>query len=145
MGGTGRCGVKFGYKDSYDRQEVQFAEFHENVSSIAELWKQHQVPVNEYQALMETLPHEHPPMTEQERESDWELFNQKIVAANLTERETIVINCLVFGGMSLSQTGTVLAQAEGRNKAFDKMTVSRCRDSGYRKLQAAFTAPNNEE
>ena len=144
MGGPGRCDVKFGYKDSYDRQETQFSEFHENVSSIAELWKQHHVPVNEYQAMMETLPGEHAPMTEQEREADWEMFAEKIEEAGLTEREQIVINCLVFGGMSLSETGIVLAQAEGRNKAFDKMTVSRNRDSGYRKLRQVFEEPDEE-
>lgn len=136
--------MKFGYKDSYDRNETQFSDFHENISTIAELWKPHQVPVNEYQALMETRPGEHPTMTEQEREADWTIFQQKIEAANLTERETIVINCIVFGGMSLTQTGIVLAQAEGRNKAFDKMTVSRCRDSGYRKLRTVFTQPDEE-
>lgn len=136
--------MKFGYKDSYDRQETQFAEFHENISSIAELWKQHQVPVNEYQALMGTLPGEHPPMTEQEREADWAIFQEKIELAGLTEREEIVVNCIVFGGMSLSETGTILAQAEGRNKAFDKMTVSRNRDSAYRKLREAFTQPDEE-
>lgn len=136
--------MKFGYKDSYDRQETQFSEFHENVSSIAELWRQHQVPVNEYQAIMETLPGEHPPMTEYERESDWVIFAQKIEEAGLTEREQTVINCLVFGGMSLSQTGIMLAQSEGRNKAFDKMTVSRNRDSGYRKLRQVFEQPDED-
>ena len=136
--------MKFGYKDSYDRNETQFSDFHENISTIAELWKPHHVPINDYQALMETKPGEHPAMTEQEREADWAIFQQKIEQAALTERETIVINCIVFGGMSLAQTGIVLAQAEGRNKAFDKMTVSRNRDSGYRKLREAFEEPDEE-
>ena len=135
--------MKFGYKDSYDRNETQFQQFHENYS-FAEMWGHHKVPANEYQAMMETLPGEHPPMSEQEREADWAIFQQKIANAGLTERETIVINCIVFGGMSLAETGIVLAQAEGRNKAFDKMTISRNRDSGYRKLRQAFSEPDEE-
>lgn len=132
--------MKFGYRDKHDRNEIPYspnesASFHDVNRNP---WRSHKVPVNEYQALMETVPGQDIPMTEAEREADWEGFQQKLVAANLTDREWLVINCIVFGGMSLARTATIVAQAEGLSKAPAKMLVSRTRDKALQKLRDTF-------
>lgn len=133
--------MKFGYRDKHDRNEIPFsptesASFHDVTKHP---WTPHRLPENEYQALMEAPPGTDIPMTEVEREADWELFQQKLDAAGLTEREWIVVNCVVFAGMSLSKTAIVVAQAEGLNKAPAKMMISRTRDKAIEKIRNTFT------
>jgi DNA-directed RNA polymerase specialized sigma subunit len=135
--------MKFGYRDSYDRNETQVGDFHDNISN-RRLWQEHRIPYNQYEAMMTTIPGQTEQMSEEEREQDWTIFQQKIESANLTERETIVVNCIVYGGMSLSQAATVVAQAEGSNKPPAKMVISRCRDKAFRKLRNVFTQPDEE-
>jgi DNA-binding CsgD family transcriptional regulator len=136
--------VKFGHLSKQDRFEVSVKEFHPNVHDAShQLWAHHRPPETEYQAMMEAMPHEPVPMTAVERELDWKLFWQKVRAANLTARERIVVDCIIYGGMSLFQTAIVVAQAEGRNKALSKMTVMRCRDKAYSKIRAVFEQEDN--
>lgn len=139
--------MKFGYRDKYDRNEIPYStsETPGFQDPSKRLWRQHHVPINEYQALMEAAPGADIPMTEQERESDWQGFQQKLEAADLTEREWIVLNCVVFAGFSLSRTATIVAQAEGLAKAPAKMVIARCRDRALEKVRASFDNPNMEE
>lgn len=134
--------MKFGYRDKVDRAEIPYSPgdapgFHD---PSRRMYRQHHVPDNDYQALMETIPGADVPMTAQEREADWLLFQEKLEAAGLTERERIVVDCVVMGGMSLSQTAIVVAQAEGLNKAPAKMVVARCRDRALEKIRNVFTS-----
>ena len=86
---------------------------------------------------MEAAPLQDVPMTEQEREQDWAGFQQKLDEANLTEREEIVISCVVLGGMSLAQTARIIGEVEGK-KPPSKMSVMRIRDRAYSKLRSVF-------
>lgn len=132
--------MKFGYLDKYERNETPVGDYHPNVHGRShQPYAPHRQPANEYQALMECLPNEMPEMTEQEREADWNTFQERMQTANLTERELLVANCIVFGGMSLYQTAIIVAQSEGLSVAPAKMTVARCRDKAYAKLVNAFT------
>jgi len=132
--------MKFGYLDKFERHETPVGEYHPTVQGRRhQPYSDHRVPVNEYQALMEAAPCDDIVMTEQEREQDWEGFQQKLDAANLTTREQLTFDCIAFGGMSLSRTATVIAQVEHLSRAPSKMQVSRYRDRAYEKLRAVFT------
>ena len=136
--------MKFGYLDKYDRNETPVGQFHPTVHGQRnQLYGDHRVPVNEYQALMEAKPNDDIGMTEAEREADWASFQEKLDRANLTDRELIVVNCIAIGGMSLSRTAVIVAQAEGLNRAPAKMAISRCRDKAYDKIRAAFKEDDN--
>lgn len=138
--------MKFGTIPKQDRFETPVAEFHPTVHTRdRQLWKDHQPPVNEYQALMECLPHEYPDMTEQEREQDWSSFQQKLDDAQLTERELLVLDCTVLGGMSLSRAAIIVAQYEGTMKVPSKMTIKRCRDRAVQKLRESFSQQYDNE
>lgn len=131
--------MKFGYLDKFERHERAVGEFHNHLHvPDKQLYATHRLPENDYQALMETLPGENTVMTAEEREADWLLFQERILQAGLTERETLVVNCIVYGGMSLTQCATVVAQAEGRSRSPDKMSISRCRDRAFAKLRTEF-------
>lgn len=131
--------MKFGYQSKFDRMETSVGDFHQGVhQKNRQLYAPHRPPENEFQALMEAMPLDDVPMTEQEREADWLLFEDKIQAAGLTEREALVVHCVVFGGMSLTQAAIVVAQAEGLSKAPPKMTISRVRDRAFVKLRNVF-------
>lgn len=131
--------MKFGYLDKFERHERAVGAFHTHLHTPdKQLYTPHRAPENDYQALMETLPGEDAPMTAEEREADWAIFQERILRAGLTERETLVVNCIVYGGMSLTQCATVVAQAEGRSRSPDKMSISRCRDKAFAKLRTEF-------
>lgn len=131
--------MRFGYQSKFDRTEIAVGDFHPNTHhKDRQLYTPHRPPENEYQAMMEAMPLDDIPMTEQEREADWMLFQHKIEQAGLTEREALVMHCIVFGGMSLTQTAVIVAQAEGLSKAPPKMTMARVRDRAYDKLRNIF-------
>ena len=109
------------------------------------LYGPHLVPENEYQALMECDFGEDPKMSATEREADWALFQQKLESAGLTEREMIVVDCVVFGQMSLSKAGEVLARSEGTNKPYSRQHIYRIRNSAYAKLRAVFEQNGEDE
>ena len=102
------------------------------------LYGPHMVPINEYQALMECDFNEHPAMTEQEREADWLLFEEKISLAQLTDRERVVVDCIVFGNLSLTQTADYLARHESKNKPYHKQTIHNIRNVAFAKLRVVF-------
>jgi len=130
--------MKFGYASKQDRFETPVGEFHPVVhGGRSQLYSPHRPPRDEYQALMEAAPLQDVPMTEQEREQDWAGFQQKLDEANLTEREEIVISCVVLGGMSLAQTARIIGEVEGK-KPPSKMSVMRIRDRAYSKLRSVF-------
>lgn len=132
--------MKFGYLDKFERHETPVGEYHPHIQGRKhQPYSDHRVPVNMYQALMEAAPYDDVPMTEQEREQDWEGFQQKLESANLTAREQLTFDCIAFGGMSLSKVAAVIAATEGLNRAPSKMQVSRYRDRAYDKLRTAFT------
>ena len=131
--------MKFGYLDKFDRNEFAVSDFHPQLHNLnRQIYGPHRLPENEYQAMMEAMPHEDYLMTAEEREQDWNIFEQKIVDAKLTAREELVVNCIVYGGMSLAKTAIIVAQAEGLSKAPDKMSISRCRDKAFDKLREAL-------
>ena len=103
------------------------------------LYGPHHVPENIYQAMMEADFGEEPKMSADEREADWLLFETRIANAGLTDRERLVVDCVVFGQMSLAETGQYVARAEGVNKAFSKQRVHHLRNKAFEKLRKAFT------
>lgn len=132
--------MKFGYLDKFDRHETPVGQYHPTVQGRKhQPYADHRPPVNEYQALMEAAPFDDVPMTEQEREQDWQGFYQKLEAANLSSREWLVFDCVAIGGMSLSKTALMIAEAEGLLKPPSKMQVSRYRDRAIEKLRNVFT------
>lgn len=138
--------MKWGYQAKWDRKETPIGDFLPSLQDPKRrMYREHRVPENMYQAMMETLPLEEIPMDEQEREADWEGFQQKLDRAGLTERERLVMECIVFGGMSLARTAVVVAQVEGLSKAPAKMMVSRWRDRAYHKLRLVFNERNDDE
>ena len=103
------------------------------------LYGPHHVPENIYQAMMEADFGEEPKMSADEREADWLLFETRIANAGLTDQERLVVDCVVFGQMSLAETGRYMARAEGINKAFSKQRVYYLRNRAFEKLRKAFT------
>lgn len=131
--------MRFGYQSKTDRNEVAVSDFHPMVhDDTHQLYSAHRPPMNEYQALMEAPHGVEPEKSETELEAEWQHVENQIRKANLTEREIIVLNCMVYGGMSLSKTAIVVAQAEGLNVAPAKMTIARCRDRAINKLRKVF-------
>lgn len=131
--------MKYGYRDKFEKHETPVSDWSaRSHRPQSNLWSPHRVPENMFAAIMETLPHENPGMTEDERDSDWQLFQQKLDSAGLTVREQIVLDSMVFGGMSLTQTAAHLARCEGRNKTVSKTEVARIRDRAYSKLRLVF-------
>lgn len=132
--------MKYGYLDKFEKHETPVGQWSARAhEKQAGLYDAHRVYDNEYAALMETLPHETPNMSADEREADWLVFQQKLESANLTERETIIIDAIVYGGQSLTQAAAHLARCEGRNKTVSKTEVARIRDRAIRKLRTVFT------
>ncbi len=136
--------MRYGPKDTFNRHEYPSLIREILPPGVAgtfptQLWGEHRPPVNEYQALMEEVPlMGGTVMTEQEREADWLLFQQKLETAGLDEREQLVVDCIVFGGMSLVETAQYLARHQGRNVPLSKMSISRIRDAAFVKLREVF-------
>ena len=103
------------------------------------LYGPHHVPENQYQAMMECDFGQDPAMSVDEREADWFLFETKIKAAGLTEREGIVVDCVVFGQTTLAEAGEYLARHEGRNEPFQRQYIHYLRNKAFDKLRKAFT------
>lgn len=102
------------------------------------MYDAHRVPANEYQALMEADAHHDPAQTEEEAEAAWLFLQERIDSCGLTDKERVVVDCVVFGGMSLAETGDYLAREVGQNKSFSKQHVWRLRNSAYEKLRSVF-------
>ena len=131
--------MRFGYLDKFEKHETPVGEWSTRAHVPQHgIYRTHRQPVNDFQALMETVPYQSEPMTEEERESDWSGFQQKLDAAGLTERESIVLDSIVFGGMSLTQAGDHLARCEGKNRAVSKTEIARIRDRAFEKLRTVF-------
>lgn len=133
------------YKDSFDRNEYpsiireMTVTKHSRHSAPAQMYSAHKAPLNEFEALMEELPLVTVTrLTEAEREAEWLVFQQKLDGAGLDDRERLVVDCIVFGGMSLVETAQFLARDQGRNKPLSKMQISRIRDAAYAKLRGVF-------
>ncbi|MFO0417804.1 MAG: hypothetical protein ACK53T_00235 [Planctomycetota bacterium] len=135
---------KYNPQSMADRKEVPSGTgFHANEEriSLAErvgLYDTHHLPMNPYQALMEADCLEEPVLDQETAALLWEAFQEKIDGCGLTDRERVVVDCIVWGGMSLSQTGEYVARHEGVNKAFSKQHIQRIRDKAYEKLRAVF-------
>jgi len=131
--------VKYGYQDKFEKHETPVGQWSARAHEPKEnLYATHRQPEDEYAALMETLPHQQPPMSADEREADWFLFQQKIESAGLTSRETIIIDAIVYAGMSLTQAADHLARCEGTNHPVSKTEIARIRDRGLVKLRKVF-------
>lgn len=138
--------MKWGYQAKWDRKETPIGEFLPSLQDPERrMYQQHRPPENDFQAMMEALPLADIPMTAEEREADWLGFEAKLERAGLTPRERLVLDCIVFGGMSLARTAVVVAQAEGLSRAPAKMQVSRWRDRAYNKLRVVFSERNDDE
>lgn len=103
------------------------------------LYGPHLVPENTYEALMTADFGCDPLMSSDEREADWLLFETKIKNAGLTEAEALVVDCVVFGQMSLADAGRYLARSEGRNKTYSRQYVHYLRNKAFEKLRKALT------
>lgn len=103
------------------------------------LYGPHLVPENMYEALMTADFGQEPAMSSDEREADWLLFETKIKNAGLSDKEAIVVDCVVFGQMSLSDAGDYLARAEGRNKSYTRQHIHHLRNKAFAKLREALT------
>lgn len=99
------------------------------------LWDAHKIPENEYQALMECDFGQEPEESLAEREAKWALFQQRIDAAGLTEKELLVVECVVFGETSLAEAGEYMARHYGINKGYSKQYIHRLRNSAFAKLR----------
>lgn len=102
------------------------------------LWDAHKVPDNEYQALMECDFGCEPEMSRAEREARWDLFQERIDAAGLTEKEMLVVECVVFGEASLAEAGAYMARHFGINRAYSKQYIHRLRNSAFAKLRVTM-------
>lgn len=124
-----------------DRHEipvgVQYQETrYGSLSDDTTLWDAHRPPANPYEALMVQGDTPADALMLQDAFSNIETA---IKHAGLTERETAVIELVVFGGMSLAEAGRWLGpQFRDDGKPFHKMTVSKLRDSAYVKLRKVF-------
>lgn len=129
-----------GYVDNdTDRYSGGWRKFQPSIVDNRPLYGPHHVPENQYQAMMEADFGEEPKMSADEREADWLLFETRIANAGLTDQERLVVDCVVFGQMSLAETGRYMARAEGINKAFSKQRVYYLRNRAFEKLRKAFT------
>lgn len=138
--------MKWGYQAKWDRKETPIGEFLPSLQDPKRrMYHQHRPPENDYQAMMEALPLADIPMTAEEHEADWEGFSQKLDKAGMTARERLVMECIVFGGMSLARTAIIIAQVEGLSKPPAKMMVSRWRDRAYKKLRIVFEERDDNE
>ena len=101
-------------------------------------WDVHRAPANPYEALMSARVGEDPDDDQETLEARWAQFQMKLDQAGLTERERVVVDSMVFGGRSLSETADLLAISQSRGKAMTKTTIARIRDSAYAKLREAL-------
>jgi DNA-directed RNA polymerase specialized sigma24 family protein len=114
------------------RREVFIAD------DLEQPWDVHRAPSNEYEALMNCGVGQEPDESQEELEGKWAKFQVKLDTAGLTERERVVIDSMIFGGRSLSETADLLAISQGTNHPFTKTTIARIRDSGFAKLREAL-------
>lgn len=130
----------FGTKQYHEVKEVVHGDIRVPFGGLEppRAYADHHVPENEYQALMEAAPLAPIQMTEGEREADWLLFQEKLDAAHLSEREQVVLDSVVFGGMTLTDTADLLARMEGKNEAMSKTSIARIRDRAFSKLRKVF-------
>jgi len=135
--------MRFGYVDKQDRAErpvgLAFQMDGPSLADDSTLYDAHRLPRNEYQALMEADFLEEPEMDEATAEAMWLAFSDKVHSAGLTDRELLVVECIVWGGMSLATTGQYLARELGQNRAVPKQSVQRIRDKAFDKLRGVFS------
>lgn len=99
------------------------------------LYGSHAAPINEYQALMEADAFQEPAKHEGELEEEWIALQKLIDSAGLSDVERLVVDCVVFGQMTLAETGKYLARHHGRNRAYARQTVHGIRISAFNKLR----------
>ncbi len=102
----------------------------------APLWGPHNVPDDEYEALMVCAPWEEPQQSQEELDVERDL--QEMLLSELTPKERTVIELVVYGQMSLSQAGVMLGHECGR-LPYSKAGVAKLRDSALAKLRAALS------
>lgn len=95
------------------------------------IWRNHNLPDNEYEALMECAPLQEP-QSHHETSAGWDAMLDKV----LTPKEKAVIELLYIGGMSGTEAGIFLArQFSSRNKPYTKTYVYKLRDQALAKLR----------
>jgi len=110
-----------------------------SLSDTTTLWDAHREPINEYDALMRCDFDQYPV----ECEDSTFLVEME---ALLTPKEKAVIGFLVYGGMSLYQTGRYLGAEfprKGVPTPYSKMTVSNLRDSALAKMRNYLETQND--
>lgn len=98
------------------------------------LYGPHLVADNEYEALMQCPPRVEPIPCLADV-VDGAVMIEHFLSV-LAPKERSVIELVVFGQMSLSQAGTVLAREYGRNRAYSKTMVVKLRDSALQKMRS---------
>jgi len=103
-------------------------------------WLAHRHPENEYQAMMEVIPHTEIPATEAELEEEWSQVEATIRSAGLSEMELAVVEMTAMGEMSYRECGVYLGREFPRetDRPYSKMTVSRIRDRALDKLRKVY-------
>lgn len=96
----------------------------------------HQVPDNQYEALMVCPPGHEPKMDQDQAELIGEWLNDFLDC--LTPKERSVIELVVIGQQSLSEAGMFLAREYGRGRSYSKALVAKYRDSGLQKLREKY-------
>jgi DNA-directed RNA polymerase specialized sigma24 family protein len=99
---------------------------HETPMDVSAYWLKRDLPINEYQALMEAAPHEEAGVSVMERLKVREALADAIDA--LTPLEVWVFNALVIEGLSLRKVAQQLS--------IGKTTVAVYRDSIFNKLRS---------
>jgi hypothetical protein len=127
-----------------DRKEIPVGvAYNENraLGSLAAdvgLYDHHVIPDNEYEALMRTLPLQEPTPHFDEVDPGWGSVEPKFLQAGLSERDKLVIECVVGGQMTYRETGEFLAREHGRSKAYLRQTVHRWYNDAINKLRKAY-------
>ena len=93
----------------------------------------HQVPDNQFEALMVCAPGEDPKFNQDEAEEVGTMIDTML--SILSPKERSVIELVVIGQQSLSEAGMLLAREYGRSRSYSKALVAKYRDSALVKLR----------
>lgn len=119
-------------------EDTGFVTTHFITEDSPSTWAAHRPPENAFQALMEAAEGCNPEQSIEDLEDQWQEFQRKLESAGMTARERAVVDHVVFGQRSLSETADLLAVWEAKGTALSKTHIARLRDSGMAKLRKVF-------
>lgn len=138
-----KCGARYApIRDRQDRHEtpsgVKYnepaeAKWSGSLVDKRGLHEFHQVPDNEFEALMVCAPGEDPKLDQDQAEGIGGMIESMLEI--LSPKERSVIELVVIGQQSLSEAGLLLAREYGRSRSYSKALVAKYRDSALEKLR----------